>query len=107
SRRSMAKTLLQHRSRFGLLGFGLRPQLGRALIWSLPMPIFDRREGCPVSASASRSASPAKGRRTTFPYVSQKIQKTSKSVLTLRRGADYIRLTNDGGDAAGDQEVRF
>ena len=33
----------------------------------------------------------------TFPYVSQKIQKTSKSVLTLWRGADYIRLTNEGG----------
>jgi hypothetical protein len=39
--------------------------------------------------------------------LSQKIQKTSKSLLTLGRGPDYIRLTNDGGDAAGDQEVRF
>jgi hypothetical protein len=38
---------------------------------------------------------------------SQKIQKSSKSLLTLRRGPDYIRLTNDGGDAAGDEEVRF
>ena len=28
---------------------------------------------------------------------SQKIQKTSKSQLTLRRAADYIRLTNEGG----------
>jgi hypothetical protein len=38
---------------------------------------------------------------------SQKIQKSSKSLLTVRRGADYIRLTNDGGDAAGDKEVRL
>jgi hypothetical protein len=38
---------------------------------------------------------------------SQKIQKSSESLLTVRRGPDYIRLTNDGGDAAGDQEVRF
>jgi hypothetical protein len=38
---------------------------------------------------------------------SQKIQKSSESLLTVRRGADYIRLTNDSGDAAGDEEVRF
>jgi hypothetical protein len=38
---------------------------------------------------------------------SQKIQKTRKSLLTLGRPPDYIRLTNDGGDAAGDEEVRF
>ena len=38
---------------------------------------------------------------------SQKNQKSSKSLLTLWRGPDYIRLTNDGGDAAGDEEVRF
>ncbi|WP_296747296.1 hypothetical protein, partial [Mesorhizobium sp.] len=29
--------------------------------------------------------------------LSQKIQKSSKSVLTVRVGADYIRLTNEGG----------
>jgi hypothetical protein len=29
--------------------------------------------------------------------LSQKIQKTSKCLLTLRRVADYIRLTNEGG----------
>jgi hypothetical protein len=29
--------------------------------------------------------------------LSQKIQKSSKSLLTLRRAADYIRLTNEGG----------
>jgi hypothetical protein len=29
--------------------------------------------------------------------LSQKIQKSSKSVLTLRRGPDYIRLNNEGG----------
>jgi hypothetical protein len=40
-------------------------------------------------------------------FSSQKIQKSPKSLLTLRVAADYIRLTNDGGDAAGDQEVRF
>jgi hypothetical protein len=28
-------------------------------------------------------------------------------VLTPERPPDYIRLTNDGGDAAGDEEVRF
>jgi hypothetical protein len=38
---------------------------------------------------------------------SQKIQKTSKSLLTPRGLPAYIRLTNDGGDAAGDEEVRF
>lgn len=38
---------------------------------------------------------------------SQNIQKSSKTLLTPKRGADYIRLTNDGGDAAGDKEVRF
>jgi hypothetical protein len=38
---------------------------------------------------------------------SQKIQKSSKSLLTVRGTPDYIRLTNDGGDAAGDKEVRF
>ena len=38
---------------------------------------------------------------------SQKIQKSSESLLTVRRGPDYIRLTNDSGDAAGDEEVRF
>jgi hypothetical protein len=42
-----------------------------------------------------------------LPGPSQKIQKSSKSLLTLWRGPDYIRLTNDGGDAAGDEEVRF
>jgi hypothetical protein len=39
--------------------------------------------------------------------VSQNIQKSSKTLLTPKRAADYIRLTNDGGDAAGDNEVRF
>jgi hypothetical protein len=29
--------------------------------------------------------------------LSQKIQKSSKSVLTVRRAPDYIRLTNEGG----------
>jgi len=38
---------------------------------------------------------------------SQKIQKTSKSLLTHSRGVAYIRLNNDSGTAAGDQEVRF
>jgi len=47
------------------------------------------------------------GETPTFPYVSQKIQKTSFSLLTPRRGVPYIRLTNDSGDAAGDEEVRF
>jgi len=30
-------------------------------------------------------------------YSSQKIQKSSKSVLTLWTAPDYIRLTNEGG----------
>ena len=38
---------------------------------------------------------------------SQKFQKSSKSLLTPRGGGDYIRLTNDGGDAASEDEVRF
>jgi len=38
---------------------------------------------------------------------SQKIQKSSKSLLTPEGTPAYIRLTNDGGDAAGDEEVRF
>jgi hypothetical protein len=29
--------------------------------------------------------------------LSQKIQKSSKSVLTVREAADYIRLINEGG----------
>jgi hypothetical protein len=40
-------------------------------------------------------------------FLSQKIQKSSKSLLTPEAGPDYIRLTNDGGDAAGDQELRL
>ena len=43
----------------------------------------------------------------TFPKVSQKIQKTGISMLTPQRPPDYIRHTNDGGDAASDEEVRF
>jgi hypothetical protein len=39
--------------------------------------------------------------------LSQKIQKSSKSLLTPRGAPAYIRLTNDGGDAAGDREARF
>jgi len=39
--------------------------------------------------------------------MSQKIQKSWKSLLTVREGPDYIRLNNDSGTAAGDQEVRF
>jgi len=35
---------------------------------------------------------PAEGRQ-----ASQKIQKSSRSVLTVRRAAAYIRLTNEGG----------
>jgi hypothetical protein len=42
-----------------------------------------------------------------FEKSSQKIQKRWKSLLTVRGPPDYIRLTNDGGDAAGDEEVRF
>jgi hypothetical protein len=42
-----------------------------------------------------------------FEKSSQKNQKSWKSLLTVREGPDYIRLTNDGGDAAGDEEVRF
>jgi hypothetical protein len=39
--------------------------------------------------------------------VSQKIQKPRFSLLTVCGGGDYIRLTNDGGGAASDEEVRF
>ena len=35
--------------------------------------------------------------RAGFAGPSQKIQKSSESLLTVRRGADYIRLTNEGG----------
>jgi hypothetical protein len=55
-----------------------------------------------------RAAAGAVGyRKSGLKNLSQKIQKSSKSVLTPRVPPDYIRLTNDGGDAAGDQEVRF
>jgi hypothetical protein len=37
----------------------------------------------------------------------KKNEKARKSLLTLQGGPAYIRLTNDGGDAAGDEEVRF
>lgn len=68
----------------------------------------------PIEASDGQDASFAtihnppdptsrKGRR----VLSQKIQKSSKSLLTVRRAPDYIRLTNDSGHAAGDKEVRF
>ena len=36
-----------------------------------------------------------------------KIEESWKSLLTLCGVADYIRLTNDGGHAADDEEVRF
>ena len=49
------------------------------------------------AALRCRFGLPLAGFRIAFRYVSQKIQKTSESVLTLRRGADYIRLTNEGG----------
>lgn len=39
--------------------------------------------------------------------LSQKIQKSLERALTVLGGGVYIRLTNDGGDAAGDEEVRF
>jgi hypothetical protein len=35
------------------------------------------------------------------------MKKSAKSLLTPRGAPAYIRLTNDGGDAAGDEEVRF
>jgi hypothetical protein len=35
--------------------------------------------------------------RAGLPGLSQIIQKSSESLLTVRRGADYIRLTNEGG----------
>ena len=38
---------------------------------------------------------------------SQKFQKSGTWALTVLGVAAYIRLTNDGGDAAGDDEVRF
>jgi hypothetical protein len=57
--------------------------------------IADRCQGAPEQADAGSAR------------LSQKIQKNSKSLLTPRRPPDYIRLTNDGGDAAGDEEVRF
>jgi hypothetical protein len=44
----------------------------------------------PAAGAASRENRPPKN-------LSQKIQKSSKSVLTVRVGADYIRLTNEGG----------
>jgi hypothetical protein len=40
-----------------------------------------------------------------FPRLSQKLQKTTKWSLTPLACPAYIRLTNDGGDAAGDEEV--
>jgi hypothetical protein len=36
--------------------------------------------------------------------LSQKIQKSSKSLLTVRRGADYIRLNNEGGAPLATEE---
>lgn len=44
--------------------------------------------------------------RAGLPGMSQKIQKSSESLLTVRRGPDYIRLTNDSGHAADDEELR-
>jgi hypothetical protein len=41
----------------------------------------------PVDAAPARAPGP----------LSQKIQKSSRPVLTLRAAADYIRLTNEGG----------
>lgn len=37
----------------------------------------------------------------------KKFKKLGTSVLTPEATPDYIRLTNDSGDAAGDEEVRF
>jgi hypothetical protein len=47
------------------------------------------------------------GRRARVEKIITKNKKKWKSQLTLRGAPDYIRLTNDGGDAAGDEEVRF
>jgi hypothetical protein len=45
-----------------------------------------------------RASAGAAGYRKRRPKKSsQKIQKSSKSVLTGRAGSDYIRLTNEGG----------
>jgi len=57
----------------------------------------------PAAMSPARAGRRARGQNSTFPYVSQKIQKTSFSLLTLWRAADYIRLTNDGGGAASEE----
>jgi hypothetical protein len=35
------------------------------------------------------------------------LQRDAFSLLTVCWGGDYIRLTNDGGGAASDEEVRF
>jgi hypothetical protein len=51
-------------------------------------------------AAAAPFESPTEGLRSVrkaFEELSQKIQKSSKSVLTVRRAPDYIRLTNEGG----------
>lgn len=42
-----------------------------------------------------------------FRYVVKFFQISAFLSLTLWRGVPYIRLTNDSGDAAGDEEVRF
>jgi hypothetical protein len=68
--------------------------------------VIRRRHGARVQpwqrALALQTAS-----RASFPSVSQKIQESAFSLLTLRRPPDYIRLTNDSGSAAADEEVRF
>ena len=58
----------------------------RNLYREVRVPICGRVENDADAASRAGCAGP-----------SQIIQKSSESLLTVRRGADYIRLTNEGG----------
>ncbi len=76
--------------RFGghLLGKQLRRLNGGFAAWPVALRRSSHRCGI---AEGLRSV------RKVRAGLSQKIQKSSKSLLTVWRGADYIRLTNEGG----------
>lgn len=73
------------------------------LLYDLPAPWSRPAAGVAQIAGTCQNCAP-KMREAGFR---KKNKKPRKSLLTPRGVPAYIRLTNDGGDAAGDQEVRF